>query len=104
MTSYDQIKRGITLYINRELAPVAPKVLGIGLSAFGPVVVESKLKQFFDSGLLDGTGLVEGMSINLEEALSLLRPATNGKWPIELFGFTFTESDLDKLYRYIKEA
>jgi hypothetical protein len=26
------------------------------------------------------------------------------RWPIELMGFRFSESDLDKLYQYIKEG
>lgn len=104
MVSYDQIKRGIVHYINRDLAPLAPKALGVGLAAFGPVVVESKLKQFFSTGLFAGTSLVDGNMVDIEEVIRLLKPAAEGKWPIEMFGFTFSESDLDKIYRYIKEV
>jgi hypothetical protein len=104
MTSYDQIKRGIIRYINTDLAPVAPKPIGIGLAAFGPVVIESKMKQFFSSGLFSGTPLTDGNSVDVDEVYKLLKPAAENKWPIEMFGFHFTESDLDKIYRYIKEV
>lgn len=104
MVGYDQIKRGIVQYINRDLAPLAPKALGIGLAAFGPVVVESKMKQFFSTSIFAGTPLVDGNVVDIDEVMRLLKPAAEGKWPIEMFGFTFSESDLDKIYRYIKEA
>lgn len=104
MVSYDQIKKGIIQYINRDLAPLAPKAVGIGLAAFGPVVVETKMKKFFSAGIFADTPLVDGNMIDIDEVIRLLKPAADGKWPIEMFGFTFSESDLDKLYRYIKEA
>lgn len=104
MTSYEQIKRGIIRYINADLAPLAPKAVGIGIAAFGPVIVDSKLKQFFSAGLFNGTPLVNGNSVDVDEVYKLLKPAAENKWPIEMFGFHFTEADLDKLYRYIKEV
>ena len=104
MVGYEQIKRGIVNYINRDLAPLAPKALGIGMAAFGPMIVDSKMKQFFANGILTGTPLMDGNMIDIDEAMRLLKPAAEGKWPIEMFGINFSESDLDKLYNYIMKA
>ena len=104
MVGYEQIRKGLVNYINRDIVPLAPKAVGIGIAAFAPVVAEAKLKELLASPLLNGTGLVDGNSVDIDAAMRLLKPAAEGKWPVEMFGFTFTESDLDKLYRYIKEA
>ena len=104
MVGYEQIRKGIVNYINRDLVPLAPKAIGIGLAAFAPMVAEAKLKEVMAHPLLSGTGLIDGNSVDIDRIVQLLKPAADGKWPIEMFGFTFTESDLDKLYRYIKEA
>ena len=104
MVGYEQIRKGLVNYINRDIVPLAPKAVGIGIAAFAPVIVEAKLKELTASPLLSGTGLVDGNTIDIDKVMCLIKPAAEGKWPIEMFGFTFTESDLDKLYRYIKEA
>lgn len=104
MVNHEQIRKGLMTYINHELAPLAPKMMGIGLTAFGPLIVEAKTKEFLNSGLLSGTGLVDGDNVDIDTIWRLVKPATAGKWPIEMFGFTFNEADLDKLYRHIKEA
>ena len=104
MIGFEQIKRGVVSYINQDLVPVVPKALGIGLAAFGPVVVESKVRELAASGLFSGTNLVFTEGVDIDEIMRLIKPAANGKWPIQMYGFTFSEADLDKLYRYIKEA
>jgi hypothetical protein len=104
MVGYEQIRKGIVNYINRDLVPLAPKAISIGLAAFAPMVAEAKLKEVMAHPLLSGTGLIDGNSADIDRIMQLLKPAADGKWPIEMFGFTFTEADLDKLYRYIKEA
>ena len=104
MVGYEQIRKGIVNYINRDLVPLAPKAIGIGLAAFAPMVAEAKLKEAMAHPLLTGTGLIDGNSADIDRIVQLLKPAAEGKWPVEMFGFTFTEADMDKLYRYIKEA
>lgn len=104
MTSREHLRQGIVTYINREVAPKAPKALGIGIVAFGPVIVEAKLNQFLTGGLLEGTPLQQENTVDVDQVYQLLKPAAAGKWPIELFGIQFYEPDLDKAYRFIKEA
>jgi hypothetical protein len=104
MVNYEQIRKGLVNYINRDIVPLAPKAVGIGIAAFAPVVAEAKLKEVLSNPMLYGTGLIDGNTVDLDKVMCLLKPAAEGKWPVEMFGFTFTENDLDKLYRYIKEA
>ena len=104
MTGFDQIKRGVVAYIDKELLPIAPKPLKIALAAFGPTIVEAKLREFVSSGFFSGTNLMSDDGIDVDAVVQLLKPASAGEWPIPMYGFTFTEADLDKLYRYIKEA
>ena len=104
MVGYEQIRRGIINFINRDLAPLAPKAVGIGMAAFAPTIIDAKMKQLFSSGLFNGTGIVDGNSIDVDEVVRLLKSAAENKWPIDFLGFHFTETDLDKLYHYIKEA
>ena len=104
MVAYEQIRKGVVTYVQKELAPLTPKAMSFALVAFAPMVVEAKMKQFFDSGVFDGTPLIDGKSIDIDEAVRLYKNASEGGWPIELFGFTLKESDIDKVYRYIKEA
>ena len=104
MVNFEQVKNGVIYYISKDLAPLAPKPLGIGIAAFGPMVAEAKIKEFMASGLFSGTGLVDGDNVDVDAIMRLIKPAAEGKWPIQMFGFSFNETDLDKLYRYIKEA
>lgn len=104
MTGYEQIRKGVVTYMAKELAPLAPKMLAISMMAFAPVVIDAKMKQLFESGLFSGTALMDGNSVDLEEAMRLFKSAAEGRWPISVAGFDFSENDLDKLYRYIKEA
>ena len=104
MVGYEQIRKGLVAYINKEIVPITPKAVGIGIAAFAPMIAEAKLKEIMSQPLLAGTGIIDGNSVDIDTVMRLLKPAAEGKWPVELFGFTFNESDLDKLYRYIKEA
>lgn len=104
MTSKDNVRRGITTYLNKELAPKAPKAIGVAIAAFGPVIVESKMNQLFSTGLFAGTPFVSEDGVDVDQIYQALKPASAGKWPIELMGVQFYEHDLDYLYKCIKEA
>jgi hypothetical protein len=99
----EQIRRGAEKYIAAELSPKMNELKAAAMEAFVPTVIEGKIRVFVE-GYLQGTPLVEGNSINIEEAYRLFKPTMSRRWPIELMGFRFSESDLDKLYQYIKEG
>jgi hypothetical protein len=104
MTNLDKIRRGATSYVTSEIVPIMDTVKGVLVAALAPKVIEANLARFSKVDWLDGTGLVDESGFNVEEIYKLIKASSSGKWPIELFGIRFSESDLDKLYRHIMEA
>lgn len=104
MVGLDQVKRGAVAYVSKELAPLLPTWQGVLVEALAPVVVEAKLKELLGGKLLAGTPLVDGATINVDEVYKLVKNTAMGRWPMEISGFRFTEADVDKLYRYIREG
>jgi hypothetical protein len=104
MVGLEQVRRGILTYINRELAPLLPTWQGVLIEALAPTVLDAKTKEILNGKLLTGTGLVEGSAINVDEIYRSLKVSAQGRWPMEIAGFRFSDSDLDKLYRYVKEG
>ena len=104
MVGLEQARRGILTYINKELAPLLPTWQGVLIEALAPTVLDAKTKEILNGKLLTGTGLVEGSTINVEEIYRSLKVSAQGRWPMEVAGFRFSDSDLDKLYRYVKEG
>lgn len=103
MVGMEQIRKGIARYIAQELAPQMSVAKAVALEAFGPTVIEGKLRKLAGEWL-EGTELMDGGSINVGEAYRLFKQASSGRWPMEIMGVRFSESDLDKLYQYIKEG
>ena len=91
-------------YVSRELAPLLGTGKGILLEAFAPAIIDANLQKYAGKEWLAGTGFVDGNMVNVDEIYRLVKLSAAGKYPIEIAGFRFTEADLDKLVRYIREA
>jgi hypothetical protein len=100
----EQIRRGAVMYVTKELAPLMPTWQGVLVEALAPAVIEAKLRAALNGKLLDGTGFVDGATVNVDEVYKLVKNTSMGRWPMEVAGFKLTEADLDKLYRYIREG
>lgn len=104
MVTIDQFKRGVANFIDREVVPVMPKWKGILFAAGAPLVIESKAKELPESPIVKAMGVLEGDQVDVDKIYSALKTKAQGKWPVEIFNLKMSESDLDKLYEYIKEA
>ena len=104
MVSLEQVRRGTVTYVSKELTPLMPTWQGVLVEALAPTVIEAKLRDLMGGKLLIGTGFVDGATINVDEVYKLVKNTAMGRWPMEVAGFKLTESDLDKLYRYIREG
>lgn len=102
MKTIQEIERGVALFIDREMVPIMPKAKGIAFAAFAPMVVKAKIKEY--APLVQTMGLLDGESIDVDAVYGAFKGKAQGKWPLEVFGFKFAETDLDKLYQTIKEA
>lgn len=104
MIGLEQVRRGAAAYVSKELAPLLPTWQGVLVEALAPAVIDAKLKEMMSGKLLAGTGFVDGATVNVEEVYKLVKAASVSRWPMEVYGFRFSEADLDKLYRYIREG
>jgi hypothetical protein len=104
MTSQDKIRKGAMAYITAEILPLVEPGKSILIAALAPRVIDANLSKFSKLEWLNGTGVVDDHGFNVEDIYKLVKESSAGKWPVELFGIRFCESDLDKLYRYILEA
>lgn len=104
MTGLDQIRRGIMGYITAEVLPLLEPGKSILVGALAPRVIDANLKRYIELPWLEGTGLIDGAAVDVDELYKLVKASSAGKWPLELFGVRFSESDLDKLYRHIQEV
>lgn len=104
MVGTEQICRGAMKYVTRELVPLVSTGKGILLEAFAPAVIEANVKKYMSTSWLEGTGMIDGNTVDLEAVYKRIKTSASGKWPVEIIGFKFTENDLDKLYNYIREV
>lgn len=104
MENIERVKRGIALFIDKEVFPAMPKVQGILFAALAPVYIETKSKELLQNATLKDMGLVENDEVDVDKVYRLIKEKASGHWPVEIAGFKFTESDFDKFYRYIKEG
>ena len=102
MVGLEQIRRGASTYVTKELAPLLPTWQGVLIEALAPGVIDAKLKELVGMKLF--SGFVDGATVNVDEIYKQLKTTASGRWPMEVYGFRFNEADLDKLYRYIKES
>ena len=99
MVNVKRLEANIAAFIDDDLAPKMPKLEGIAFSAFAPIYIKSKLPKLL--ALAADTGLVQGENVDIDKIYQEFKLKAQGKWPVEMAGFTFHEDDLDKLYRYI---
>lgn len=99
MVNIQRIEQQIAAFIDEDLVPKMPKLEGIALAAFAPVYIRAKLPGVLK--LAQSIGLAEGDNVDVDKVFAEFKGKAQGRWPIELMGFTFYEDDLDKLYRYI---
>lgn len=98
MVHINKLETNVLTYILEELVPQMPTTTGIGFASVAPFVVRAKIKQFLP--LIQDTELMDGESIDVEALYRELKKNSQNKFPLEMYGFTFRESDLDKLYHF----
>ena len=102
MATIQQIERGTAVFVDREMVPALPKAKGIAFGAFAPFVIKAKIQEY--APLVQSMGLLNGETVDLDSLYTAFKSKAQGQWPLEFLGFKAKEEDLDKLYRYIKEA
>lgn len=104
MESIDQVKRGIANFVDSEVAPIMPRWKGVLLSAGAALMIEGKSNELIKHPMVQLMGVIDGDMVDVDKLYSTIKMKAQGKWPIELSGLKMSETDLDKLYQYIKGA
>lgn len=106
MVTIDQISKGAAAYFETEFcqkATGAGKFAAYFMLPSVPGIVKGKFNQFraspFLSDLINPDGLVD-----LEAAKARAAAAMQHTGSVDVAGFRLDASDVDKLYKYIKEA
>lgn len=99
MVHISRVMENLAAYVDEDMVPQMPKPTGIAFAALAPFVMKAKIPPLLKWA--EGTTLVDGENVDVEALYREFKAKANGKWPIQMFGFTFREDDLDKLYRYL---
>ena len=112
MIHYTRVIQGLTAYLDAEIlsklhGSLKAWMIGAVLEAIGDSA-ENVYRQIQSIPMIDALNLIDGENVDVDRAYALLRkqaqrgPATE---KIPLIGpITFSVSDIDALYRYIKGA
>ena len=102
VVNLEQIQKGITLFVEKEIAPKATGIKKFGIYFMLPTIQKTvanyltKIKEFMPD-LFD-----ENENVKLDEFYNQAKSAVQKTGQFEFMGIIFNESDIDKLYTYIK--
>lgn len=99
MVHMNRVMENAAVFVDNELVPKMPKLEGIAFAAMAPFVIKSKVPGLLK--MAHGTELVDGENVDIDRLYQEFKAKAQGKWPVQLLGFTFREDDLDTLYRYL---
>lgn len=111
MVTIDQAMRGIVRFVDTEILPHFPTGKGIGAGIMIALIMDGGKERILAlrenpvvqmMGVMDETG-----NINIDRLYNAARPKLEQKLPVSIpfiGDLTFDQNDVDKLYRYIKEA
>lgn len=111
MVTIDQAMRGVVRFIDTEILPHLPTGKGIGAGIVIALIMDGGKEKILAlrehpavklMGIMDEAG-----NINIDRLYNAARPKFEQKLPVSIpfiGDLTFDQNDVDKLYRYIKEA
>ena len=108
MVTKKQVETGALNCVKLDMAPILPGWQGVLFGSIAQLNMSNWIKFGMEHPLLAGTGAVTENTVDIDKVYSIVKENARGKWPIvyenKFFNLSFSEGDLDKLYRNIKEA
>lgn len=104
MVNLEQVQMGIANFVDREIGAKATGLKKFGVYFLIPTIKKTvsdyilKLKDFMPD-LFD-----ENNNIDLDSFYNIAKEAIRKSGQFELMGIIFNETDIDKLYSYIKST
>lgn len=104
VVNLQQIRNGVTRYVEAEIGQKAT-----GLTKFMVYFILPKLSKQLENLVLTAKDnpitkdlFDENGNVNLDEVYNTAKEAIKKSGQIEMYGIIFNETDIDKLYTYIK--
>ena len=104
MVNLEQVQIGVTNFIDREIGAKAT-----GFKKFGVYFLMPTIKKTISDYLLKIKGFMPDMfdennNIDLDKFYNIAKDAIRKSGQFEFMGIIFNETDVDKLYSYIKST
>jgi hypothetical protein len=106
MITIQQIERGIQRYVENEIAQKA-----VGVQKFATYFLLPQIPKKFEElytkykdGMIIKDFFDENGNVDLEQLYNSAKSAIQRSGQFEMFGLIFNETDVDKLYDYIKRT
>lgn len=111
MVTIDQAMRGIVRFVDTEILPHLPTGKGIGAGIMIALIMDGGKERIIalrENPVVQMMGIMdEAGNINIDRLYNAARPKFEQRLPVSIpfIGeLTFDQNDVDKLYRYMKEA
>lgn len=104
MVNLEQIQTGVITFIDREIGSKA-----VGVKKFGVYFIMPTIKKNIGNYVLKFKGYMpdlfdENNNVDLDAIYSMAKDAIKKTGQFEFMGIIFNETDIDKLYSYIKST
>ena len=104
MVNLEQVQTGIVNFVDREIGSKAT-----GLKKFGVYFLMPSIKKTVADYLLKLKGFMpelfdENNNVDIDKFYSISKDAIRKSGQFEFMGIIFNETDIDKLYSYIKST
>ena len=106
VVTIQQVERGVCNYIEEEIAKKSTGALKFGVYFMLPTIQKKMrtLIQQFQTNELTKDFFGDNGNLNLDMVYNNAKSAIQKSGQIEMYGVILNESDVDKLYNYIRET
>ena len=101
MVSIDQIRKGTLTFVEKEIANKATGVTKFAVY-FAMPMIDSKVTNFINSVSDTKELFDENRNLDLDKAYNMAKSAIQRSGQFMYYGIMFSETDVDKLYAYIR--
>lgn len=104
MVNLEQIQTGVMTFVDREIGSKA-----VGVKKFGIYFLMPTIKKSISNYMLKFKGFMpdlfdENNNVDLDKLYAMAKEAIKKSGQFEFMGIIFNETDIDKLYSYIKST
>lgn len=104
IVNLEQVKVGVSNFIDREIGAKAVGKMKFAVYFFAPLIVQKATKYIVDLKSFAPELFDENNNIDLDKLYGMAKEAIKKSGQFEMAGIFFNESDVDRLYSYIKHT